>query len=108
MIASLTNLTSVGLLPRIKLWDVFTATRGFVCHPNTWIRQGEHRHHFGLWPSSFAGAAGFIAAAAKRLPQSDVWCILYPKLRPLLHCDLLELDDNSILSSVLEPVSGAA
>ena len=42
VIASLTNLTSVGLLPRIKLWDVFFAVRGFLCHPNSWIRQGKY------------------------------------------------------------------
>ena len=51
------------------------------------------------------GAAGFIAAAARKLPQPDVWCIMYPSVRTLLQCDVLELDDASILSSVCEPVS---
>lgn len=41
VIGSLTSLTSLGLLPRMKLWDVFFAIRGFLCHPDSWIRQGK-------------------------------------------------------------------
>jgi len=51
------------------------------------------------------GAAGFVAAAARKLPQPDVWCVMYPSVRTLLQCDVLELDDASILASVSEPVS---
>jgi phosphoinositide-3-kinase regulatory subunit 4 len=40
VIGSLTSLASLGLLPRMRLWDVFFAVRGFLCHPNSWIRQG--------------------------------------------------------------------
>jgi hypothetical protein len=55
--------------------------------------------------SLLLGAAGFVAAAARKLPQPDVWCILYPSVRTLLQCDVHELDEASILSSVSEPVS---
>jgi len=41
VISSLTSLASLGLLPRMRLWDVFFIVRGFLCHPNAWIRQGE-------------------------------------------------------------------
>lgn len=41
VIASLTSLTSLGLLSRMKLWDGFYHVRGFLCHPDSWIRQGE-------------------------------------------------------------------
>lgn len=43
VISSLTSLASLGLLPRMRLWDVFFAVKGFLCHPNTWIRQGKSR-----------------------------------------------------------------
>lgn len=89
VVSSLTSLASLGLLPRLRLWDVFSAVRGFLCHPNDWIRQGT---------------AGFIAAAARNLPPSDVWCILYPSVRTLLHSDILELDEESIMSSLVPPV----
>ncbi|ORX34648.1 hypothetical protein BD324DRAFT_634336 [Kockovaella imperatae] len=92
VITALTSLSSLRLLPRMRIWDVFFSTYGFLCHPNIWIRQGT---------------AGFIASASKNLPSSDVWCILYPALRTLLESDILEVDEASILSSVLEPLSRA-
>lgn len=41
VITSFTSLANLGLLSRMKLWDVFASVRGFVCHPDSWIRQGE-------------------------------------------------------------------
>jgi phosphoinositide-3-kinase regulatory subunit 4 len=41
VVLALTSLASLGLLPRMRLWDVFFAVRGFLCHPNSFIRQGE-------------------------------------------------------------------
>ncbi|WVQ80358.1 hypothetical protein IAT38_002463 [Cryptococcus sp. DSM 104549] len=90
VIASMTSLTSLGLLARMRLWDVFWAVRGFLCHPNLWIRQG---------------AIGFIAAATRNLPSSDVWCILYPSVRPMLHSDVKEMDEGSLMSALLPPLS---
>ena len=52
-----------------------------------------------------AGSAGFVAAAARNLPTSDVWCILYPSIRTLLHSDVLELDEESIMAAIITPVS---
>jgi phosphoinositide-3-kinase regulatory subunit 4 len=52
-----------------------------------------------------SGAASFIAAAAKCLPQSDVWCILYPSLRHLLRSDVKEIEEQSLLSAMKPPVS---
>ncbi|WRT63674.1 uncharacterized protein IL334_000597 [Kwoniella shivajii] len=89
VIGSMTSLTSLGLLARMRLWDVFTAVRGFLCHPNIWIRQGT---------------AGFIAAAARNLPPTDVWCILYPGIRTMLHSDIKEMSEESIMSALLSPL----
>ena len=44
-----------------------------------------------------AGAAAFIASAAKHLPPSDVWCILYPSLEHFLRSDVRDVDDKSLL-----------
>ncbi|OCF39322.1 VPS15 protein kinase [Kwoniella heveanensis CBS 569] len=90
VILSLTSLATLGLLSRMRLWDIFATVRGFLCHPNIWIRQGT---------------AGLIAATARNLPQTDVWCILYPDLRPLLHSDIKEMDAQSLLAAVLPPLS---
>lgn len=90
MIASLSSLASLGLLKRMYLWDVCNRVLGFLYHPDVWIRQS---------------AAGFIAAAAKNLPTSDVWCILYPSLRSSLRSDIVTLDEDSILNALSPPVS---
>ncbi|WWC66876.1 uncharacterized protein I206_100783 [Kwoniella pini CBS 10737] len=89
VIGSMTSLTSLGLLARMKLWDVFSAVRGFLCHPNIWIRQGT---------------AGLIATAAQNLPPTDVWCILYPGIRPMLHSDVKEITEASLLAALISPL----
>ncbi|WWC58078.1 uncharacterized protein I303_100613 [Kwoniella dejecticola CBS 10117] len=89
VIGSMTSLTSLGLLARMRLWDVFAAVRGFLCHPNIWIRQGT---------------AGFIAAAARNLPPTDVWCILYPGIRPMLHSDIKKMTETDLLAAIISPL----
>lgn len=89
VISSLSSLTSLGLLPRMRLWDVFSVVHGFLYHPDSWIRQA---------------AVGFVAAAARNLPASDVWCILYPTIRSALRSDIVTLDEDSILGALVAPV----
>ncbi|EJT48342.1 hypothetical protein A1Q1_02625 [Trichosporon asahii var. asahii CBS 2479] len=93
VIASLSSLASLGLLKRMYLWDVYHRVLGFLYHPNTWIRQST---------------AGFIAAAARNLPTSDVWCILYPSLRSSLRSDIVTLDEDSILNALSPPLAKSA
>ena len=50
------------------------------------------------------GATAFIAAAAKHLPSSDVWCILYPSLRHFLRSDIKDIDEQSLLTAMKPPV----
>lgn len=51
------------------------------------------------------GAASFIASASKHLPATDVWCILYPSLRPLLRSDIQSISEHSLLLTLKPPVS---
>lgn len=52
------------------------------------------------------GAAAFITSAAGRhLPESDIWCILYPSLRHFLKSDVVKIDEQSLLSAMKPPVS---
>ena len=50
------------------------------------------------------GAAAFIASAAKHLPPSDVWCILYPSLKHFLRSDVRDVDEKSLLLAMKRPV----
>ncbi|KAF9254440.1 hypothetical protein L218DRAFT_1082334 [Marasmius fiardii PR-910] len=82
VLAALTSLCELGLFQKMRIWELMSATLGFLYHPNNWIRQG---------------AAAFIASAAKHLPASDVWCILYPSLRHFLKSDIAVIDEQSLL-----------
>jgi len=50
------------------------------------------------------GAASFLASARKRLPPSDVWCILYPSLRHFLQSEIREIDEVTLLTTTKPPV----
>lgn len=58
-----------------------------------------------LIQSMVPGAAAFIGSAANYLPQSDVWCILYPSLRHYLRSDIRVVDEMCLLSALKPPVS---
>ncbi|KDQ50203.1 hypothetical protein JAAARDRAFT_165024 [Jaapia argillacea MUCL 33604] len=90
VLASLTSLCELGLFARMRIWELMSATLGFLYHPNIWIRQG---------------AAAFIASAAKHLLPSDVWCILYPSLKHFLRADVRSIDEQSLLLSLKPPLS---
>lgn len=89
VLATLTSLCELGLFQKMRIWELMSVTLGFLYHPNAWIKQG---------------AASFIAAAARLLPVSDVWCILYPSLRHFLKCDVVNIDEMNLLNAVKSPL----
>ncbi|KAK0194518.1 hypothetical protein F5146DRAFT_1036233 [Armillaria mellea] len=89
VLAALTSLCTLGLFQKMRVWELMSATLGFLYHPNVWIRQG---------------AAAFIASAAKELPSSDVWCIVYPSLRHFLKSDIATIDEQSLLATMKPPI----
>ncbi|GLB39855.1 putative protein kinase [Lyophyllum shimeji] len=89
VLATLTSLCELGLFQKMRIWELMSATLGFLYHPNVWIRQG---------------AAAFIASAAHHLPPSDVWCILYPSLRHFLKSDVVRIDEHSLLMAMKPPL----
>ncbi|KZT22328.1 WD40 repeat-like protein [Neolentinus lepideus HHB14362 ss-1] len=89
VIASLTSLCELGLFQKMRIWELMSATLCFLYHPNSWIRQG---------------AAAFIASAAKHLPPTDIWCILYPSLRHFLASDVQDINERSLLMSMKTPL----
>ncbi|KAF4603205.1 Serine/threonine-protein kinase [Pleurotus pulmonarius] len=89
VLAALTSLCELGLFQKMRIWELMSATLGFLYHPNIWIRQG---------------AAAFMSSAAKHLPRSDVWCILYPSLRYFLKSDVVNIDESSLLTAMKPPL----
>jgi phosphoinositide-3-kinase regulatory subunit 4 len=86
---SLTSLADLGLFQKLMLWELIGTVWPLMCHPNIWIRYG---------------AVGFIASTAKRLPKTDLWCIVYPLLRPFLRSDIADIDEQSLLENLETPV----
>ena len=37
---ALTSLCELGLFQKMRIWELMSATLGFLYHPNIWIRQG--------------------------------------------------------------------
>ncbi|KAJ3515360.1 hypothetical protein NLJ89_g1813 [Agrocybe chaxingu] len=91
VLSALTSLCELGLFQKMRIWELMSATLGFLYHPNIWIRQG---------------AAAFITSAGQHLPPSDIWCILYPSLRHFLKSDIVIIDEQSLLSSMKPPQLG--
>ena len=42
VLSSLTNLCELGLFQKMRIWELMSATLGFLYHPNIWIREGAH------------------------------------------------------------------
>jgi len=40
VLVALTSLCELGLFQKMRIWELMSATLGFLYHPNIWIRQG--------------------------------------------------------------------
>ncbi|KAJ2958801.1 hypothetical protein NQZ79_g5668 [Umbelopsis isabellina] len=89
VLTTLTSLSDLGLFQKMKLWELVGVIAPLTCHPNIWIRYG---------------AIGFIASTSKHLPQTDIWCIIYPLLTPFLISDVAELNELGLLENIRSPL----
>lgn len=108
VLSALTSLCELGLFQKMRIWELMSATLGFLYHPNIWIRQGKGQGT--LIPISYMlstniGAVAFITSAGQHLPPSDIWCILYPSLRHFMKSDIVAIDEQSLLTALKPPVS---
>ncbi|KAG8848832.1 Serine/threonine-protein kinase [Serendipita sp. 411] len=85
VLQALTELSDLGLFQKMRIWEFMSAVLGFLYHPNVWIRQA---------------AVSFLASAARKLPRTDVWCILYPSLRYFLRSDVRDLNEGTLLAYI--------
>lgn len=42
VLESLTSLCELGLFHKMRMWELMSASVGFLYHPNVWIREGDH------------------------------------------------------------------
>ncbi|CAO3698380.1 unnamed protein product [Rhizopus stolonifer] len=86
---SLASLADLGLFPKMKLWEIVSIVWPLMCHPNVWVRDGS---------------VGFISSAIKHLPETDVWCIIYPLIRPFLRSDIADVNEEALLGNMETPM----
>ncbi|CEP11758.1 hypothetical protein [Parasitella parasitica] len=87
---SLTSLSDLGLFQKMKLWELISIIWPLTCHPNAWIRHA---------------AVGFISSSVKHLAKTDVWCIVYPMIRPFLRTDIADINEQTLLENMEPPIS---
>ncbi|KAG0024457.1 Serine/threonine-protein kinase [Entomortierella chlamydospora] len=90
VLKSLSSLCDLGLFQKMAIWDLVSVVAPLLCHPNLWIRYG---------------AIGFISSTAQRLPVADVWCMIYPIIRPFMRSDVGEVSELHLRENVKPPLS---
>ena len=89
VIDSIRKLAELGLFKKIHIWELIGMTLGFMIHPNIYIRK-----------NTFA----FISVAVLKLPETDIWCIIYPQLVSLLKFQIYKIDECLLQDAVLPPL----
>lgn len=89
VLQSLKNLCMTGLIRKKFFYDICTTISSLLLHPNVWIRQ------FSLL---------LIVEISKNLSKAEVYCVLYPIVRPYFEFDV-EFTHELMLSSCKQPVS---
>lgn len=79
---SLAQLASLGLLSKLRLWELVDVVSRFTVHPNIWVREP---------------ASEFLAAAAKYLSPADIKCILLPMISPYLKTIIVPTDFTELV-----------
>ncbi|QLQ78891.1 hypothetical protein HG537_0B02390 [Torulaspora globosa] len=89
VLQGLKNLCQIGLVQKRFFYDICNSVCSLLLHPNVWIRQV---------------CLLLIVEIAMRLSKAEVYCVLYPIVKPFFEFDV-EFTHNLILSSCKQPVS---
>lgn len=89
VLQSLKNLCQTGLVHKRFFYDICTSISSLLLHPNVWIRQV---------------CLLLIVEIAAKLSKAEVYCVLYPIVKPFFEFDV-EFTHDLILSSCKQPVS---
>lgn len=89
---SLAQLAGLGLLSKLRLWELVDVVARFSMHPNIWVRES---------------AANFLTATAKYLSPADIKCILLPMISPFLKTTIMPTDFTELilLDTLKKPIS---
>ncbi|SCU94321.1 LANO_0E06414g1_1 [Lachancea nothofagi CBS 11611] len=89
VLKSLRTLSNVGLVQKRFFFDIAKIVSALLLHPNIWIRQ-------------FALAQ--LVEISNKLSRAEVYCLLYPVIKPYFEFDV-QLTWESMISSCKKPIS---
>lgn len=84
------ELAKLGLIRRDVIWDLFTTISKLLLHPNEWIRQA---------------AISLIVTVADSLSLADLYCMLYPIIRPYIEYDVTDFSWDTLYLVCKRPLS---
>jgi len=88
---SLAELAKLGLLSKVKTWELIEVASRFTMHPNVWIRES---------------AAEYISSATNLLSLADIRCIVLPLVRPYLKPSIIpDFSEPGLLDALKKPMS---
>lgn len=82
---SLTDICESKLIRARVSTNIIAIVVRFLVHPNLWIQEA---------------VAGYIAMAAKDLSPADIYCIVYPQVRPFLRNEIVGISAMAILQAL--------
>ncbi|XP_071952939.1 phosphoinositide 3-kinase regulatory subunit 4-like [Antedon mediterranea] len=82
------SLVEIGLIDKLLVRDLTSEVIPYLCHPSDWIRHAT---------------VGVVATVARKLNKADVFCYVLPLLQPYLKENIIQVDQEPILLSALQP-----
>ncbi|KAH3668260.1 hypothetical protein OGAPHI_002014 [Ogataea philodendri] len=92
VLKTFTELCGLGLVRKIHYWDLIRLTIRLILHPNETIRQS---------------VLDLVVAIGSSLSLVDLYCMLYPIIRPFFQDELTEFTWESLYISAHKPISPA-
>lgn len=89
MLSVLAELVQFHLIEKAMATSLLAVVVRFLIHPNLWIQEAS---------------TGFIRAVCDDLAPADLYCVVYPKIRPFLRTEVYALTPVAILQSLRRPL----
>lgn len=93
LIRAFTELVKIGFIRKKYTWDLVNSTVMLLLHPNEMIR---------------SSVLNLIIAIGTNLSTADLYCMLYPLIRPYFKYEITSFDWKSLFLSLYEPIPRSA
>lgn len=84
------DLSKLGLIKKDYIWDLLSTVSKLLLHPNEWIKQST---------------LSLIITIADTLTLTDLYCMLYPIIRPYIDYDVTDFSWDTLFSVCKRSVS---